>query len=69
MLRYNAASDSWLEIGKMERGRASHAIAEVNLGAICAAIGTIYEDLILGRYGALPNFLIRKKFYFWDIFS
>ena len=41
MLRYDAAADTWSQIGKMEVARDAHAIVEANLGLICAAIGNL----------------------------
>ena len=40
-LQYDAVTDSWTEIGQMERGRSFHAIVQANLGDVCAAMGNI----------------------------
>jgi len=42
-LQYDAVTDSWAEIGQMERGRSFHAIVQANLGDVCAPMGTSTE--------------------------
>ena len=45
LLQYNVAADTWSEVGRMEKERYYHAIAEVNLGAICPEIGTTLHQI------------------------
>ena len=41
VFEYDAAAETWSEIGKMERGRWLHALIELNLRALCPASGDI----------------------------
>jgi len=40
VLLFSPSTNAWTEIGKLEIGRAAHAIAEVNLGAVCPVIAS-----------------------------
>ena len=35
VLQYNVEAGTWTQIGKLQKSRASHAITEVNLAAVC----------------------------------
>ena len=41
VLQYNNEERTWLKIGRLERERSYHAIVEVNLDAICSAVGNL----------------------------
>ena len=41
VLQYNGETGTWTTIGKLERGRAYHAVAAANLDAVCPAIGNL----------------------------
>ena len=34
MLQYNSEAGTWTQIGRLQKGRYAHAIAEANLGAV-----------------------------------
>ena len=41
VLLFSPSTNAWTEIGKLQTGRELHAIAEVNLHAVCFEIGNL----------------------------
>ena len=61
VLQYNVETGTWTQIGTLQRTRVNHAIAEVNLDAVCRPVGNLNP---VKQENKIINIIITKEFSF-----
>ena len=55
VLQYNVEAGTWTQIGTLQMRRAFHAIAEVDLGAVCRPVGNLNPVKIKSSISLTPR--------------
>ena len=61
VLQYNVEAGTWTQIGTLQSSRGFHALAEVNLDAVCRPVGNLNP---VKQENKIINIIITKEFSF-----